>query len=40
MFLREEAFTGEQWKILYAELQRRLKAKNTPVRVLGAGQSA
>jgi len=36
--LREDAFTGEQWKKLSAELQRKLKAKNIPVRVLGAGQ--
>jgi len=37
--LREDAFTREQWKKLSAELQRKLKAKNIPVRVVGAGQS-
>jgi hypothetical protein len=36
--LREDAFTRERWKKLSAELQRKLKAKKIPVRVVGAGQ--
>ena len=39
VLLREEAFSPEQWKKLSAELQRKLKAKNIPVRVVGAGQA-
>jgi len=38
--LREDAFHREQWKKFSTELQRTLKAKNIPVRVVGAGQTA
>lgn len=37
--LIESAFTREVWKKLSVQLERKLKAKNIPVRVIGAGQA-